>query len=272
MSGYWYPIHRDRLLGSLRFRALDGNVRGFWLNLTTLARRKDGRIVRPNDRPISLEELRTELNYRRLDRVRAMMRELLEIGLVAEDARGFFLPRFASLCRARTLKTGSKRDTNEHGTVTRRSTGPSSDRPARSSPDNELGSDPGAPQPQPQPESCKGRQSYVRSGTRASGGRSPGALRAPHLKRLARSDLESTSRLLLLREQAPAGFPRGEHGTILFVACAEHALAKGDRPEALFRAMIDPLSRTKASWRFVTAADEDRARRRIREHQNGEAT
>ena len=69
------------------------------------------------------------------------------------------------------------------------------------------------------------------------------------------------SRLMELREQAPNGFPPGERGDLLWVACAQHALSVGHEPCALFRSLVDF---SKTGWGTITNGDEEKALRLLK--------
>lgn len=89
----------------------------------------------------------------------------------------------------------------------------------------------------------------------------------PRLDDIRREDLADTARLLDLHRQAvDRGLvPAGEAGRLRFVAAAEHARGVGtvNAPGLLARIVRGGL------WRYLTAEDEDRARRRLREFDRG---
>lgn len=104
-----------------------------------------------------------------------------------------------------------------------------------------------------------GRDCGGPAGSRMRGkrGRPPSS---PALRDVRDDDLRNTARLLLLFEEAAkrrllAGTGSGR---LMFVAAAEHALAQGRRPTALFAHLV-----RRGLWHFATQRDEDRARRRI---------
>lgn len=95
---------------------------------------------------------------------------------------------------------------------------------------------------------------------RAAGGR-----KHPHVKI---EDLTDTTRLLTLHGQfLRAGIIGGGQDDILwFVGAAEHALRVGGNPCALFVATVRKREQ-RSLW--VTQADEDRARARIKQFETG---
>ena len=88
----------------------------------------------------------------------------------------------------------------------------------------------------------------------------------PNLRDIQPADLADTDRLLELRRQAIAkgmGF-EGEIGERDFLALANRARTRGQRPCALF---FDLISKKRTA--FITMADEDEGRRRQKEHHYG---
>ena len=90
---------------------------------------------------------------------------------------------------------------------------------------------------------------------------------SPNIRDIQAEDFQDIERLLELQSQATANglWQRGEGSQLEFLAMAEHAWAKGDRFGALFMALLQ-----KQRFAFVTNADEDRARKRLREHRDQE--
>ena len=89
----------------------------------------------------------------------------------------------------------------------------------------------------------------------------------PDLKRVVPEDLADTQRLLKLLSQARERELVGtsESAELAFVGAAEHARSTGlANPPGLFAWLV-----RQGRWEFVTAADEDRARRRLSEHRYG---
>ena len=87
----------------------------------------------------------------------------------------------------------------------------------------------------------------------------------PFIKRLVKSDLNQTSRLLELYEQTvrQGGFRSNEHERMLFVSAAEHARVIGtENPCGLFASMI--RNRNDRKWAYITQGDEDAAISRIK--------
>lgn len=82
----------------------------------------------------------------------------------------------------------------------------------------------------------------------------------PDLRRIRREDLGDTERLrALFRQAAKCRLVLDtECDRLRFLGAAEHARAIGKNPAALFAAMV-----RRGLWRFITHADEDRARRRL---------
>lgn len=77
------------------------------------------------------------------------------------------------------------------------------------------------------------------------------------------ADLVDPARLMILHEQArQAGYVNGSEADRLnFFAAAAHAVAAGvQNPPGLFATMI-----RENRWRFLTLADEDAARRKLRQ-------
>jgi hypothetical protein len=92
-------------------------------------------------------------------------------------------------------------------------------------------------------------------------------LPSPRLDDIRLEDLKDTARLLDLHKQAVASELVGssEADRLKFVAAAEHALAIGkNNPPGLFAYLI-----RGACYRYVTGADEDAARRRLKLHDFG---
>jgi hypothetical protein len=92
-------------------------------------------------------------------------------------------------------------------------------------------------------------------------------LPSPRLDDVRLEDLKDTSRLLTLYDQGVAKGLVGssEADRLKFVAAAEHALAIGkNNPPGLFAYLI-----RGACYRYVTGADEDAARRRLKLHDFG---
>jgi hypothetical protein len=92
-------------------------------------------------------------------------------------------------------------------------------------------------------------------------------LPSPRLDDVRLEDLKDTSRLLTLYDQGVAKGLVGssEADRLKFVAAAEHALAIGkNNPPGLFAYLI-----RGACYRYVTGADEDAARRRLKLHEFG---
>jgi hypothetical protein len=92
------------------------------------------------------------------------------------------------------------------------------------------------------------------------------AIAAPKLADVRLEDLKETGRLLDLYRQTVA---RGLVGTseadrLRFVGAAEHALAIASNPAALMVWLV-----LNGCWRYITGADEDRARQRLRLHDFG---
>lgn len=94
----------------------------------------------------------------------------------------------------------------------------------------------------------------------------PEAPPAPNLRQINPIDLSSTERLIELHRQAVArglGTP-GEGGLIEFLAMAHRAQTRGHNPGGLLFWLL-----SKRKTEFVTIADEDAARRRLREQFHG---
>jgi hypothetical protein len=262
----WYRIHVDRLLGSGRWRAATGDEKGLWMNLTLLAAataegRKTGRIVRPNGSLITVAEIREEFGYPRVARVRRMVDRLVEIGLVAgePDVEPLRIPRFAKLQRPAGPRYKQNTEVSENRPRTIRETNATIvtgqgvrigsrdlEAEAESVDSQSVGSTASAREPTP-------------AGT-AAGSR-------PNLRRIRPNDLTDLGRLLALREQAPVGFPRGERGELLWVACAVRAVRVADDPPRFFRSLVDPK---RGGWRAISGADDDAAARALREYRRGE--
>ena len=93
---------------------------------------------------------------------------------------------------------------------------------------------------------------------------------APSLVHVVPEDLKSTERLLELHQQAVTRglVPEGERGALEFVALAEHARTYAtSSPEGLFFWGVKNYQRVTKRW--VTAEDEEAARRRLRVHRDG---
>jgi hypothetical protein len=92
------------------------------------------------------------------------------------------------------------------------------------------------------------------------------AIPAPKLADVRIDDLKSTSRLLDLHRQAVARglVTASEADRLRFIGAAEHALAIATNPAALFAWLV-----LRGCWRYITGADEDSARRRLRAHDCG---
>jgi hypothetical protein len=93
-------------------------------------------------------------------------------------------------------------------------------------------------------------------------------LPAPKLADVRLDDLKSTTRLLDLHRQAVARglVTASEADRLRFIGAAEHALAIATNPAALFAWLV-----LNGCWRYITGADEDSARRRLRAHDFGPA-
>jgi hypothetical protein len=91
-------------------------------------------------------------------------------------------------------------------------------------------------------------------------------LSTPKLADVHLDDLKSTARLLDLYRQAVARglVTTSEADRLRFVGAAEHALAIAQNPAALFVWLV-----LRGCWRYITGADEDSARRRLRVHDFG---
>jgi hypothetical protein len=91
-------------------------------------------------------------------------------------------------------------------------------------------------------------------------------LPSPKLADVRIEDMKDTGRLLDLHGQAVAKglVTASEADRLRFVGGAEHALAIATNPAALFAWLV--LNRC---WRYITGADEDSARRRLRVHDFG---
>ena len=110
----------------------------------------------------------------------------------------------------------------------------------------------------------KARMGKTRSVQRRS--QAPTKPGAVSIRNIRPEDLGNTNRLLELHRQATAASlcSGSEAGRLDFIALAERARARAERPEAMFFWL---LSRRK--YDFITQADEDAAARRLREHRNG---
>jgi hypothetical protein len=99
-----------------------------------------------------------------------------------------------------------------------------------------------------------------------AGMESGSAIPAPKLADVRIDDLKSTSRLLDLHRQAVARglVTASEADRLRFIGAAEHALAIATNPAALFAWLV-----LRGCWRYITGADEDSARRRLRAHDFG---
>lgn len=125
--------------------------------------------------------------------------------------------------------------------------------------------DPGASLPPPclDPAPPPGNLNPEPAGRGPAGARvEPGG--KPTLRDVRPEDLASTARTLALHGQAAAAgrITAGEADRLRFVAAAEHARAVGRRnPCGLFARIV-----TRGWWHLLTQGDEDRARRRLRDH------
>jgi len=98
-------------------------------------------------------------------------------------------------------------------------------------------------------------------GDSKSGGRGAGKPRCPHV---TTADLRDTGFLVELHakcEHLRLDGTDGERGLLWIVSAAERALEVGDKPAAMFAAMIN-----RHLWINVTQAQEERARVRLAEH------
>ena len=85
---------------------------------------------------------------------------------------------------------------------------------------------------------------------------------APTLRDVQLKDLRSTARLLaLFGEAVQRGLVTNtDGGQLNFVSAAEHALAYGERPPALFSHIV-----WRGLWKFITQDDEDAASKRLKQ-------
>jgi hypothetical protein len=99
-------------------------------------------------------------------------------------------------------------------------------------------------------------------GPQSPGGPPP----TPRLADVRPEDLKDTGRLLDLHRQAVAKglVTASEADRLRFIGAAEHALAIATNPTALFAWLV-----LNGCWRYITGADEDSARRRLRVHDFG---
>lgn len=111
--------------------------------------------------------------------------------------------------------------------------------------------------------------SIRKAGSRKRQGRSAGPTGKPNIRDIRSEDLKNPEALRKLRSQAVAlGFRFGsESGELDFFALANRALTRGHRPGALF---FDLISKHRTS--FITIADEEAARTRLRELREGPDT
>ena len=116
------------------------------------------------------------------------------------------------------------------------------------------------------PYTISGYHGYLRQNHGAARSERDGK-RKNRLRHVRREDLTDTTRLLALYAAAARAGVIGssERERLRFVAMAEHALAAGQRPEALFAANV-----RRGRWLMITQADEDRAARRLKLHDYGE--
>ena len=91
----------------------------------------------------------------------------------------------------------------------------------------------------------------------------PADLPTPKLSDVRVEDLKDTGRLLDLLGQAVAKglVSASEADRLRFVGAVEHALSIASNPAALFTWLV-----LNGCWRYITGADEDRARQRLRLH------
>jgi len=110
-----------------------------------------------------------------------------------------------------------------------------------------------------EPDGAKAQEG--KSGKRAVGKGKSTALGEPTLRHIVREDLTDTARTLELFEQAgEAGLiNRSEHGRLVFVSLAEHALVHGTRNAP---GLLNRLLREN-KFNYITQDDEDAARQRI---------
>lgn len=270
MSLPWYPVHVDRLFGSRRWRAVDGNAKGLYSNLMHLAAstgegRRTGRLVTATGgRPISDVDLKEEFRYPRIDRMRALLGQLLDVGLAVRDEDDALrLPRFPALVRlARRYAQKANGPRKRHG----KGTIPDEEETGRSSRSKDLDPVQTSREPEPEGDVVSPASSDVRSGGGAATSSSSGASR-PDFRRLRKADLVDLSTLFCLRPQLPTGFPTGTHGDVLLVSCALHAVRNGHRPAALFRSLVDP---TKTGWARIPDGTDAEAGRILAAFRRGE--
>jgi hypothetical protein len=140
--------------------------------------------------------------------------------------------------------------------------GPGDDRPT-------LPADPGArsscPESDPEPlREGLNPEPAVDARTGASLGQEDGKLSAPDLRDVRPEDLVETARTLELHRQAVerGAITASERDRVRFVAAVEHARVVGRaNPPGLLARIVG-----RGWWHLITQGDEDRAARRLREH------